>query len=160
MPAKEFYDDFRLNTFLNFGVILIGLRACTSLSIFYEYRVQIFLFKQVFIDLVEFLSLVFYILVIMALIYGVQTALDENADDKTISLDNIAKKYLHNFGLFYRFMLDKSPYDIPNMNYTQWMIFFIFCLLIKIISLNLIIALISNTFSNVYGCIQANHTRN
>lgn len=55
--------------------MLIGLRACTSLTVFERYRVLIMLFKQVGKEIIPFLVIVLILIVLTAIVYGVELAM-------------------------------------------------------------------------------------
>ena len=73
--GDEFYRDEFKNRFLILGIMLVGLRACSSLRIFESYRVQIQLFKQVFVDIFWFMSILIMLIILMAIIHGVEVAM-------------------------------------------------------------------------------------
>ena len=70
-PADEFYNDPSNNIFLILGIMLFGLRALTSLTIFEPYRVQVSLFKQCLIDMIYFMSILLLLIFIMSIVYGI-----------------------------------------------------------------------------------------
>lgn len=65
--------------------------------------------------------------------------------------------FLANIGLFYQFMLGENPYK--EASFTGWIVILIFTILVQVVALNLLIALLSETFTNVTAHMQANHTR-
>lgn len=73
--GDEFYKDEFKNRFLILGIMFLGLRACSSLRIFESYRVQIQLFKQVFVDIFWFMSILIMLIILMAIIHGVEFAM-------------------------------------------------------------------------------------
>merc|ERR1711934_467518 len=45
------------------------------------------------------------------------------------------------------------------MSATAWLVYVVFTMLVQVIALNLLIAILSETFANVYATMTANHTR-
>lgn len=93
----------------------------------------------------------------MAIVYGVEYAIKEENGQKGDPA-NIGKHFLSNVGLFYQFMLGENPYG-DNMTTTSWLVYIIFTMLVQVIALNLLIAILSETFANVYATMDANHCR-
>lgn len=77
-------------------MMIIGLRACSSLRIFEPFRVLIQLFKQVFIDIAGFMFLLMMLVGLMAIIYGI-----ERIKDHDLASTYIQDNMLDNIGLFY-----------------------------------------------------------
>lgn len=140
------------------GIILVGLRACSSLRIFEPFRVQIQLFKQVFIDIIWFMSILVMLVVLMAIVYGVEYAMAADESTKKASTDSMRLNFFNHVGKFYMFMNGELPYE-DEMSTTAWIVYVIFTLLVQIVALNLLIAILSETFTNVYATMKANHCR-
>lgn len=85
--------------------MFVGLRACSSLQIFESYRVQIYLFKQVFIDIFWFMSILIMLIILMAIVHGVEFALNGDKDMGQSDIESIRNNFLHNLGMFYQFMI-------------------------------------------------------
>ena len=121
----EFYADKSLSRYLILGVMLIGLRAVSALRIFEQYRVQIQLFKQVFVDFIWFMSLLMMLVVILAIVFGIQNAMVEPEDKNgaKASPDSMQKNFLGNVGKFYMFMLGETPYE--DFDTTSWIVYII-----------------------------------
>lgn len=156
--GEEFYEDRKNLRILVVGLLLAGLRALSSLHIFAPYRVQIQLFKQVFVDIMWFMSIVLMLIVLMAIIYGLEYAMEPDPTTKEASVDSIKNNLLPNIGLFYMFMLGENPYE-GNNSIIAWFVYLTFTILVQIVALNLLIALLSETFANVTAMMQANHCR-
>lgn len=56
-------------------------------------------------------------------------------------------------------MLGENPYGDDKLSTTSWLIYVIFTMLVQVIALNLLIAILSETFANVYATMDANHSR-
>lgn len=69
--------------------MLIGLRACSSLTVFEKFRVLIMLFKQVFITIIPFLVIVLILIVLTAICYGVELAMVLDKDTNTKTTDTM-----------------------------------------------------------------------
>jgi len=131
--ADEFYGDNSNTIFLILGVMLFGLRALTSLSIFKAFRVQVTLFKQVLIDIPYFVSICILLVVIMAIVYGVETAMKPDEETKVASITNgnMSKNFFLNVGVFYMFMNGELPYgEDEELSFISWMVYVIFTMLI------------------------------
>lgn len=55
------------------------------------------------------------------------------------------------------FTMGENPYE--EMGATGWLVYVIFTLVIQIVALNLLIAVLSETFANVIATMEANHCR-
>lgn len=129
--GNEFYEHQRNKTLLILGIMLIGLRACSSLTIFESYRVQIMLFKQVGKDIIPFLVIILILIFLTAIVYGVEVAMHEDPVTKVKSVDGIRNDFFINLGLFYQFMLGEIPYsEDSDFNTTNWIVYIVFTMLI------------------------------
>jgi len=138
--------------------LLVGIRAVSNLRVFESYRVQIQIFKQIFVDIFWFMSLLMMLVVLTAIIFGIEYATKE-ADGKRGTSAAIGKNLAGNVGLFYQFMLGENPYEDEEMIATAWLVYVIFTMLIQVIALNLLVAILSETFTNVMAAMDANHCR-
>jgi len=55
------------------------------------------------------------------------------------------------------FMLGENPYG--KMHANAWLLYIVFTMLVQVVALNLLIAILSETFANVYATMDANHCR-
>ena len=102
-------------------MLLVGFRAITNLYIFGPYRVQIQLFKQVFIDIVWFMSILMMLTVIFSIVYGVEFALKPDEETNAVSTDSIKNNFVTYLGLFYQFILGENPYE--ELSTTAWIVY-------------------------------------
>lgn len=56
-------------------------------------------------------------------------------------------------------MIGENPYEDMEMTKTAWIVYVTFTILVQIIALNLLIAIMSDTYKNVYATMNANHCR-
>lgn len=134
------------------GLIGVGLRAYSQLRIFQAYRVLIELIKQTIFDITAFMSIIFFIIFLMAIIMGLQMTIFDPSD--------IYKDFGKHYVLFYMFIFGENPYgDLDNMNYSHRWIYFLFSILVNIVAFNLLISILSNTFDNCYSSLDAHHCR-
>lgn len=105
------------------------------------------------------MSILMMLIVQMSVVYGVEYALypDPNYNNEKTTA-SIRRHFFINIGKFYQFLLSESPYK-GNQSYTAWIVYLIFTIIVQIVALNLLIALLSNTFANVYATMNANHHR-
>ena len=156
--SNEFYENGSKARYLICGMMIIGLRAVTSLRIFEQYRVQIQLFKQVFKDFIWFMSLLMLLVVLMSIAYGIESVKNTDDNTKVATTDSIKTNFFSNIGVFYMFLNGENPYSEVTSP-TAWIIYIIFTLLVQVVALNLLIAILSETFANVYAQMDANHCR-
>ena len=78
--GEDFYESPKNIRILVLGILLAGLRALSSLYIFKPFRVQITLFKQVFSDIGWFMSIVLMLILLSAIVFGVEHAMVPDAD--------------------------------------------------------------------------------
>lgn len=109
------------------------------------------------VDIFWFMSILMMLILLMAIVYGIEFAIKDDGDEKG-DPSNIGKHFFGNVGLFYMFMLGENPYDTPETT-TSWLVYVIFTMLVQVIALNLLIAILSETFANVYATMDANHSR-
>jgi len=88
------------------------------------------------------------LVVLTAIIFGIEYATKE-ADGKRGTSAAIGKNLAGNVGLFYQFMLGENPYEDEEMIATAWLVYVIFTMLIQVIALNLLVAILSETFTKV-----------
>lgn len=158
-PGDAFYEDTLCKRFLILGILLIGLRAVSNLRIFESYRVQIQIFKQIFVDIFWFMSLLMILIMMMAIIFGIEYAIEKKKDKKEGKPENVGANFLDNIGLFYQFMLGENAYEDHEMNSTAWLVYVVFTMLVQVIALNLLVAILSETFANVNAAMTASHCR-
>lgn len=103
------------------------------------------------------MSILVILIILMAIVYGVEFALKPDEATQIVSTDSIRLNFIEYIGLFYQFMLGENPYK--ELSFTGWIVYLIFTVLVQIVALNLLIALLSETFANVYATINANHCR-
>lgn len=65
---------------------------------------------------------------------------------------------LHLFGKMYATLFGENP-NIESMHYLDWIIYLAFTMLLNIVSLNLLISIISNTFDKVQESMNAYHCK-
>lgn len=157
-PGEKFYKDTHCNRDLIIGILLVGLRAYSNLRIFENYRVQIQLFKQIFVDIFWFMSILMMLVFLMAIVFGIQFS-TKDTEGNSGSPSSILTNYPANVGLFYMFMLGENAYDGLDMTPTSWLVYVVFTMLVQVIALNLLIAILSETFANVYATMGYNHCR-
>lgn len=159
-PGDAFYEDTLCKRYLILGILLIGLRAVSNLRIFESYRVQIQIFKQIFVDIFWFMSLLMILIILMAIIFGIEYAIEKKGDGKKEGKpENVGVNFLDNIGLFYQFMLGENAYEDHEMNSTAWIVYVVFTMLVQVIALNLLVAILSETFANVNAAMTASHCR-
>jgi len=158
-PGNAFYEDTLCKRYLILGILLVGLRAVSNLRIFESYRVQIQIFKTIFVDIFWFMSLLMILIILSAIIFGIEFAIEKKKDKKEGKPENIGVKFMDNIGLFYQFMLGENPYEDHDMNPTAWLVYVTFTILVQVIALNLLVAILSETFANVMGAMTASHCR-
>ena len=96
------------------------------------------------------------LILLMAIVFGVENAIKVENGEKPDPA-KIGADFMNNVGLFYMFMLGENPYE--DMTTTAWLVYVIFTMLVQVIALNLLIAILSETFANVYATMDANHCR-
>lgn len=146
---KFFKSDWDKEIML-IGIALIGLRAASNLRIYKRFRVQIELLKMSIYDMIPFLCILFFMIFIFTLI---QAVLDK---DGAFSMS----EFFLTFGQSYQIMLGENPNPNEDLtSRTHWIIYFGYTLLVNIVSLNLLISVISNTFDCVQASMEAVHCR-
>lgn len=56
-------------------------------------------------------------------------------------------------------MIGENPYEDMELTTTAWIVYIIFTVLVQIVALNLLIAIMSDTYKKVYDTMNANHCR-
>lgn len=98
------------------------------------------------------------LVVLMAICYSFEFVMTTDGDQKVVNTDSIKKNFIPNIGLFYMFLNGENPYS-DGVNGSAWIIYIVFTLLVQVVALNLLIAILSETFANVYAQMDANHCR-
>lgn len=131
--------------------LMTGFRAVSALRVFYNYRVFIQLLKQTIFDMTIFLALLLYMILLFSLIRYTRLIDPDNTEPPSFK-NQIIFQYLVMFGENPKvFELQKS--------HTFAFTYFAFTLMVNIVSLNLLIAVISNTFDCVQNSLDAHHVR-
>jgi len=97
------------------------------------------------------------LIVLMAIVNGVKYAMDEDPETGVKTTDTIRDNLGKYIGQYYQFALGEIPFE--EYSYVTWIVYVIFTLLIQIVALNLLIAILSQTFAEVYETMNANHCR-
>jgi hypothetical protein len=106
------------------------------------------------------MSLLMMLIVLMAIIFGIEFAMKKDDDGKEGSPSQIGGKFFENIGIFYMFLNGENAYeDVDPMTPTAWLVYVVFTLLVQVIALNLLVAILSETFANVNAAMTANHNR-
>lgn len=101
-----------------------------------------------------FMSIIFAIIFLMAIVQSV--------DDIHYQKSSLAFQYEHKhsanipkyIGFFYQLILGENP---SGMLLLEWMIYVLFTILVNIIAMNLLIAILSNTYDKVMSTLDAIH---
>ena len=95
---------------------------------------------------------------LMAIVFGIQFS-TKDTEGNPGTPGSILTNFPANIGLFYMFMLGENAYDGVDMTPTSWLVYVVFTMLVQVIALNLLIAILSETFANVYATMGYNHCR-
>lgn len=79
------------------------------------------MFKQVFVDIVWFMSILMMLTVIFTIVYGVEYALKPDKETHEVSTDSIKNNFFMHLGLFYQFILGENPYE--ELTITAWIVY-------------------------------------
>ena len=104
------------------------------------------------------MSLLMMLIVLMAIVYGIEFAMHPDEKTGKSSTESIKSNFFKNIGLFYQFMIGENPYE-SSMSTTAWIVYIIFTVVVQIVALNLLIAVLSETFANVTAKMDANHCK-
>lgn len=140
---------------LMIGTFLSGFRASTSLRIFHNYRIFIELLRQTLFDMTTFLSLLFYIIFVFSLLRFIHEA---DGEDSTLPPD--PEVFLTQIHVLYTTMFGENP-EVSDLSESHSLSinYLLFTLIVNIVALNLLIAVIQNTFDAVQSSLQAHHLR-
>lgn len=103
------------------------------------------------------MSILMMLTVIFSIVYGVEFALKPDEETNAVSTDSIKNNFVTYLGLFYQFILGENPYE--ELSTTAWIVYLLQTLVVQVVALNLLIAILSETFANVYAQMEANHCR-
>lgn len=135
------------------GTFCAGLRALSSLRIFKEYRIFIKLFLKTFKDMTTFLLLLLYIIVLFTLLNVIYFY---SKPEKEQTFGDFFKLLIEQ----YQVMFGENPDpDKLDKFTTLWFTYWGFTIIVNIVALNLLIAVISNTYDQVQANIPAGHLR-
>ncbi|CAG9325632.1 unnamed protein product [Blepharisma stoltei] len=118
---------------LSFLVIISWLRGIAYFRVFSNTRYMVNLISEVIKDMTSFLILLFYSTLSFAFIFLV--------------LDNNNPQFIDYLKISYRF--DVGDFDTADMNSMQWICFFLVSMINMIVMLNLLIAIMGDTFGKV-----------
>lgn len=136
--------------FLTLGLLLLGLRALTQLRIFTAYRVLIELIRHVLGDMIPYATIIIMIIILTSVCYGV-SHISGNKD-----FDIVSDEFLEYLGIWYQVILGENFY-YNSMSSLHWGIYVLFTVLVNIMAMNLLIAILSNTYDNVMSSLDATH---
>lgn len=133
-----------------FALFAAGARAISALRIYKSYRIFIELIKQTIYGMGTFLSLLLFNICIFTLMRYIREYKLEQESHYVVEL----------FIECYQIMFGVNP-DIKDLqnSVTFFNNYFGFTMIVNIVSLNLLIAVISNTFDSVQSSIEAHHLR-
>lgn len=123
------------------ATILLGLRAVSQFGYFYQYRSLIELIKVTLRDMVPFLTILFLVVIIMTI-----ASIATESSDET-KYHNLASKFVPILGTTYQVIFGENPE--AEMEVKKWIVYIFYTLFVNIVCLNLLIAILSNTFDNV-----------
>lgn len=149
--GKDLYRSDLRKLMLIIGVMLLGLRAMSQLRIFKSFRILIELIKQVILDMSYFLAILFIIIFLMSIVQGLYFV--DTIAEKSAIRDNL----LQNIGDFYLTMMGENPEG--EISALRWLIYILFTVLVNIVALNLLIAILSNTYDIVMAQLDATHLK-
>lgn len=138
-----FYKKTWVQFVLMISLISLGLRAITQLGYFTWFRSLIELIKQTLFDMIPFLSLLALVVILMTIVNLVPMLKGNEIEFYTL--------YSHFFPMFgdtYQIIFGENP-DPKEMTIQMWMAYIMFTILVNITCLNLLIAILSNTYDNV-----------
>lgn len=149
--GEDLYKSDNRKMILTIGILLSGLRALTLLRIFKNFRVLIELIKSTIIDMSSFLFIIVLIIVLMAIVTGLKHL------DGTEDQNEVWNTFGANLGEFYMTMLGENAEG--DSSALKWLIYILFTVLVNIVALNLLIAILSNTYDNVMASLDATHLK-
>lgn len=79
-------------------------------------------------------------------------------EKKCVKVNSLSDLYLPILGTVYQIIFGENP-DLDDMTSTTWIVYFIITYFINITALNLLVAVLSNTFDNVQSSMDATHCR-
>lgn len=98
-----------------------------------------------------FLAILMIIIFLMSIVQGLYFV--EGIEDATKVRDNL----LFNIGDFYLTMMGENPEG--DISALRWLIYILFTILVNIVALNLLIAILSNTYDIVMAQLDATHLK-
>lgn len=149
--GEDLYKSDNRKMILTIGILLSGLRAITLLRIFKNFRVLIELIKSTIMDMSSFLFIMLLIIVLMAVVTGLKHI--DGLEDQNEVWDT----FTSNLGEFYMTMLGENAEG--DSSALKWLIYILFTVLVNIVALNLLIAILSNTYDNVMASLDATHLK-
>lgn len=148
VKGAQVYSSHWSKFYLIVGLLVLGLRALSQLRMFTKFSVLIELIKQTLLDMVYFIAIISVIMNIICLGH----CLIKVTGDKTFDQENIWFIYPKFFGEFYQTILGENP-EGGEISGLEWGLYVIFTILINITTMNLLIAILSNTYDNVMASL-------
>jgi len=105
-----------------------------------------------FADMSYFVSLFLFIVLTFALLYKIQ------GQEKFMTAAESTQYSLQQLGSSYQIVFGENP-DPKEMGKLGWIIYFLMTMLLNIVTLNLLIAIISNTYDKVQASMDAYHCK-
>lgn len=137
------------------GLLSLGLRALSQLRMFSKFRALIHLITQTIEDMFYFGSVIFIIIFLISVVNSVDNIEPCNASHHHY---HHVEKIVTYLGSFYQLVLGVNP-DGNQMTGLQWVIYLLFTVLVNVTSMNLLIAILSNTYDKVMSTLDAVHFR-
>ena len=124
------------------GTMLCAVRAIRQLKVFSRFRNLIELLRATMVDMKEFLAVLLMIILIFTLLDMIVHSQSEGH-----------KGFWFEYGNLYRTVMGENLET--NSTFYEWLVYFFFTMLVNIIALNLLIAIITNTFDKVQATSDA-----
>lgn len=150
MNDATILQEKSIKQLLIFALFSSGARAVSALRIYKSYRIFIELLKQTIYSMGTFLSLLLFNICLFSLMKYIRVY--ELGQDSRAIVELFITQYMVMFG--------SNPTVEHLYNSRIYFInYFGFSLIVNVVSLNLLIAVISNTFDSVQSSIEAHHLR-
>lgn len=149
--GKKIWEQDKEKLILMTGICSIGLRAVSQMRIFKPYRVLIEMFRSTIMDMRYFMVILMYMIFLFTLLLEVLAVNKES--------DLVALRQMLPFHLLERYKImfgDESGDDAAT---EEKAVYILFVYLVNVVSLNLLIAIISQTFSEVQAQLDSYHCR-